>query len=77
MPETRRILTLHSPIPPQVLDDLLTGVEAALRRSGATKVWIDCRWSPDLLVMAELASADVAVGSDTVTEGDAVVPRPR
>jgi hypothetical protein len=77
MAEPRRILTVHSPIPPQVLDDLLTGVENALRRSGAARVWIDCRWSPDLLVMAELAAADVAVVTETVTEGAAVVPQPR
>ena len=77
MAEPRRILTVHSPIPPKVLDDLLTGVENALRGSGATRVWIDCRWSPDLLVMAELAAADVAVVTETATEGDAVVPQPR
>ena len=77
MPEPRRILTLHSPIPPQVLDDLLTGVENALRRSGATRVWIDSHWSPDLLVMAELAAADVAIVTEAATEGDAAVPQPR
>ena len=77
MAEPRRILTVHSPIPPKVLDDLLTGVENALRGSGATKVWIDCRWSPDLLVMAELVAADAALGTETAIEGDAVVPQPR
>lgn len=75
MPEPRRILTLHSPIPPTLLDGLLTAVETSLRRSGASRVWIDSNWSPDLLVMAELADipTDVARGPDVST----VIPQPR
>ena len=75
MPEPRRILTLHSPIPPTVLDALLTAVETSLRRAGASRVWIDSHRSPDLLVMAEVADipADVARGPDVGT----VIPQPR
>jgi len=55
VPEPRRILTVHSPVPPKVLDDLLTSVESALHRVGAGRVWIDAHWGPDLAVMAELS----------------------
>ena len=55
MSEPRRILTVHSPVPPKVLDDLLTAVESALHRVGAGRVWIDAHWSPDLAVMADLS----------------------
>ena len=66
MPEPRRILTVHSPVPPKLLDDLLTAVESTLHRVGADRVWIDADWSPDLTVMAEMsetsASAAVVAG---------------
>lgn len=55
MSEPRRILTVHSPVPPKVLDDLLTAVESSLHRVGAGRVWIDTHWSPDLAVMADLS----------------------
>ncbi|GAA2137782.1 hypothetical protein GCM10009844_05180 [Nocardioides koreensis] len=75
MPDPRRILTVHSPVPPQVLDHLLSAVEGALRRAGAGRVWIDCHYAPDLVVMAELAATEPAgaAGSDVT----AVIPQPR
>ena len=75
MPDPRRILTVHSPVPPRMLDHLLSAVEGALRRSGAGRVWIDCHYAPDLVVMAELASVEPAgaTGADVT----AVIPPPR
>ena len=75
MPDPRRILTLHSPVPPKVLDHLLTAVEGALRRTGAGRVWIDCHHAPDLVVMAELSAVEStgATGADVT----AVIPPPR
>jgi hypothetical protein len=76
---SRRILTVHSPVPPAALDDLLTAVEAALERSGATRIWIDARFVPELVVMAEFAGDQlekpvvVPVGD----EGAAELPAPR
>ena len=61
MSEPRRILTVHSPVPPKVLDDLLTAVESALHRVGAGRVWIDAHWSPDLAVMAEMSDRSPTV----------------
>jgi hypothetical protein len=51
---TRKILTLHSPIGVDVVDELLTSIEGALHRVGAERVWIDPRSSHDLTVLAEL-----------------------
>ena len=62
MAESRRILTVHSPVPPKVLDDLLTAVESALQRVGAGRVWIDARWAPDLAVMAEMSDPRIDGG---------------
>ena len=61
MPDPRRILTVHSPVPPRVLDHLLSAVEGALRRTGAGRVWIDCH-QPDLVVMAELSAVESGWG---------------
>ena len=59
MPGPRKILTVHSPIVPSTLDALLTGVEEALNQAGASRVWIDATWSPDLAVMADFAVPQV------------------
>ena len=73
MPQTRKILTLHSPIGADVVDQLLTSIEDALHRVGATRVWIDPRSTHDLTVMAELPDpADRVDGADA-----ADVPDPR
>ena len=70
MPQTRKILTLHSPIGADVVDELLTSIENALHKVGATRVWIDPRSTHDLTVMAELPDpADDADAAD--------VPDPR
>ena len=75
MPDPRRILTVHSPVPPKVLDHLLSAVEGALRRTGAGRVWIDCHYAPDLVVMAELSAVEpVGAPAADVT---AVIPPPR
>lgn len=54
MSNPRKILTLHSPIGVDVVDELLTSIEGALRRVGAERVWIDPHSSHDLTVLAEL-----------------------
>lgn len=69
MPQTRKILTLHSPIGADVVDQLLTSIEDALHQVGATRVWIDPRSTHDLTVMAELP--------DPADKGDLEVPDPR
>jgi len=70
VPQTRKILTLHSPIGADVVDQLLTSIEDALHRVGATRVWIDPRSTHDLTVMAELP--------DPADRADAAeVPDPR
>ena len=71
MPQTRKILTLHSPIGADVVDELLTSIEGALHRVGATRVWIDPRSTHDLTVMAELP--DPAEPADAADVPD---PRP-
>jgi len=58
---TRRILTLHSPIRPEVLDQLLSAIEESLVGSGARRVWIDPESTHDLVVLAEFAEADGGV----------------
>lgn len=75
MPDPRRILTVHSPVPPKVLDHLLTAVEGALRRTGAGRVWIEPHYAPDLVVMAELTDGvpDGATGAGVT----GVIPQPR
>jgi len=65
VPTTRRILTLHSPIRPEVLDELLSAIEGSLVDSGARRVWIDPQSTHDLVVLAEF------------TETAAGVPLPR
>ena len=50
---TRPVLTLHSPIRPEVLDQLLSAIEESLVGSGARRVWIDPQSTHDLVVMAE------------------------
>ncbi len=50
----RRILTLHVPQRTQVVDEVLTAVEAALLSAGASRVWIDPSASDDMTVMATL-----------------------
>ena len=55
MSHPHKILTLHSPIGAAVADGLLTSIEQALDRVGATHVWIDPHTGgDDLVVMAEL-----------------------
>ena len=54
MSQTRKILTLHSPIGADVVDELLTSIETALTRVGASRVWIDPQSTHDLIVLAEL-----------------------
>ena len=81
VPVNRRILTVHSPVPPGVLDDLLSSIETALVRSGATRVWLDTRWSPALVVMAELpdGTAHGNIGLPVCADSDraSMVPPPR
>ena len=83
MPGPRKILTVHSPLVPATIDALLTGVEEALTRSGASRVWIDATWSPDLVVMADFAvpqvRPSVEVGGDQLVDATDVVaiPQPR
>ena len=72
MPQTRKILTLHSPIGADVVDQLLTSIEDALHRVGATRVWIDPRSTHDLTVMAELPDPADRDEPDVVP-----VPEPR
>ena len=55
MAGTRKIVTVHSPVPEAALNALLTGIEDALHSSGASRVWIDGTWSPDMVVMADFA----------------------
>ena len=75
MPIIRKILTLHSPIGANVVDELLTSIEGALNRVGATRVWIDPQSTHDLTVMAELP--DRAETGDVELEDEADVPDPR
>ena len=80
MPISRRILTLHSPVPTGLLDGLLTAIEAALLRSGASRVWLDYATSPELVVMAELPDGTTPGAAATAcTEGEhiSVIPPPR
>jgi len=83
LPGPRKILTVHSPLVPSTVDALLTGIEEALTRSGASRVWIDATWSPDLAVMADFAVPHVrpAAGELAGASADAAevvsVPRPR
>lgn len=80
---SRRVLTVHSPVPPAALDELLTAVEAALLRAGATRVWIDSRFLPELVVMADFADDQlerpvvVAVGDEGCDDSAADFPVPR
>ena len=77
MPIIRKILTLHSPIGPSVVDELLTSIEGALHRVGATRVWIDPQSTHDLTVMAELPDhAELPAGAELL-DLDADVPDPR
>ena len=62
MSTTRRILTLHSPIRPEVLDQLLSAIEESLVGSGARRVWIDPESTHDLVVMAELEDLGLPAG---------------
>ena len=75
MPIIRKILTLHSPIGAPVVDELLTSIEGALHRVGATRVWIDPQSTHDLTVMAELP--DRSETGDVELEDEAEVPDPR
>ena len=75
MPIIRKILTLHSPIGPNVVDELLTSIEDALHRVGATRVWIDPQSTHDLTVMAELP--DRSETGDVELGDEAEVPDPR
>lgn len=58
---TRRMLTLHSPIRPEVRDRLLTAIEESLVACGARRVWIDPESTHDLVVLAEFDEAERAV----------------
>ncbi|MFC4787240.1 hypothetical protein ACT8ZV_22375 [Nocardioides sp. MAHUQ-72] len=77
----RKIVTLHSPVPKQILDDLLTCIEQSLDRTGASRVWIDGRFCPELVVMAEFADvpADGSVldGDESCGEVLPDLPAPR
>ena len=75
MPIIRKILTLHSPIGAHVVDELLTSIEGALQRVGATRVWIDPQSTHDLTVMAELPDRPETVDLDL--EDETEVPGPR
>lgn len=75
MPIIRKILTLHSPIGANVVDELLSSIEDALHRVGATRVWIDPQSTHDLTVMAELPHRSEADDLDFADEAD--VPDPR
>lgn len=82
MAGSRKILTLHTPVVPSTLDALLTGVEEALTQGGASRVWIDATWSPDLVVMADFGVPLVRPAVDDLeAELDAsvgvTVPQPR
>jgi hypothetical protein len=75
VPIIRKILTVHSPIGPSVVDELLTSIEGALHRVGASRVWIDPQSTHDLTVMAELPdSSELPKGAELL---DADVPDPR
>jgi hypothetical protein len=80
---SRRILTVHSPVPPAALDDLLTAVEKALHRAGATRIWIDARFVPELVVMADFAGEEleqpvvVTVGDEACSQVLPDLPAPR
>jgi len=75
VPIIRKILTVHSPIGPSVVDELLTSIEGALHRVGATRVWIDPQSTHDLTVMAELPDrTELPPGAELL---DADVPDPR
>ncbi len=54
MADHRRIITVHTPLEQEVLDEVLSSVERALERVGSPRVWIDAEGRPDLVVMAEL-----------------------
>jgi len=58
---TRRILTVHSPIRPDVLDQLLSSIEESLVGTGAERVWIDPQSTHDLTVLAEFEDAAESV----------------
>ena len=75
MPIIRKILTVHSPIGPSVVDELLTSIEGALHRVGATRVWIDPQSTHDLTVMAELPDSSELPKGAALLEAD--VPEPR
>jgi len=75
LPIIRKILTVHSPIGPNVVDELLTSIEGALHRVGATRVWIDPQSTHDLTVMAELP--DRSETGDVELADEAEVPDPR
>jgi hypothetical protein len=74
VPIIRKILTVHSPIGPSVVDELLTSIEGALHRVGASRVWIDPQSTHDLTVMAELPdSSELPKGAELHAD----VPDPR
>lgn len=77
MPIIRKILTLHSPIGAPVVDELLTSIEGALHRVGATRVWIDPQSTHDLTVMAELPDRSESGDLDVELADEADVPDPR
>ncbi|NYD40514.1 hypothetical protein [Nocardioides panaciterrulae] len=70
----RRILTLHVPQRPHVVDEVLTAIEGALLGAGAAHVWIDPSSGEDMTVMAELP-----VAADALEPGPHAVglPAPR
>lgn len=58
------VLTVPSEVPGHLADALLTAVEQALLRAGATRIWIDPTVVPDAVVMAELPEPPVAAPDD-------------
>jgi len=54
----RKILTLHPPLGDQATDALLTAVEGALLRLGATRIWVETDCYPDITVMATVPDRD-------------------
>jgi hypothetical protein len=59
VPTPRKILTLHPPLGDETTDALLTAVEAALLRVGATRIWVETDSYPDITVMATVPEQEL------------------
>lgn len=61
MSPQRHVVTVPAGLPHGVQDSMLTAIEKALGRAGASRIWVDLDVHRDIAVMAEFSPVEEMV----------------